>query len=97
MRDGFGPGARGVDVGGGVGAEDAEGGGGEALGREVDVGAGEGGGGGEEEGLGEGPGVEGRGDGGVEFYHFWGDEMWGVGMVEVGRFGVVERDETVFW
>ena len=53
MGEGLGSGARGVEVGGLVGAEDGEGGFGEAFGGEVDVGAVEGGGGGEEERLGE--------------------------------------------
>lgn len=40
MADGFAAGARGVDVGGGVGGEDGEGGGGETFGGDVDMAAG---------------------------------------------------------
>lgn len=79
MRDGLGAGARGVDVGGGLWAEDCEGGGGEALWGNVDVGASEGGGGGEEDWLGEGL-FGGKGGGlGVCFVH------WGRGWMGRGR------------
>ena len=56
MGDSLAAGPRAIDIGGVVGVEDAEAGGGKALGGDVDVGVGvvEGGGGGEEEGLGEG-------------------------------------------
>ena len=40
MANGFAAGASGVEVGGLVGGEDGEGGGGETFGRDVDVGAG---------------------------------------------------------
>lgn len=54
MSNGLAAGARGVDIGGKVGREDAECGGREALGGDVDMGAGKGGGRGEEKGEGEG-------------------------------------------
>lgn len=58
-----------VDVGALVGGEDCEGGGREALGRDVYMCAAEGGGGDEEDGLREGPGGEVGGERGVVFYH----------------------------
>ena len=58
MADGFGAGACRVEVGGFVGGEDRQRGGGVAFGGDIDVGPEGWGGGGEEEGLGEGPGLE---------------------------------------
>lgn len=54
MGNSFTAGARGVNIGGKVGGEDAKCGGGEAFRGDVDVGAGKGGGRGEEKGEGHG-------------------------------------------